>query len=73
MSITLDHTIVPAKDKEASARFFADIMGLRFEGADRHFAPVRVNDTLRSCKLRTPHFLTVSHDACRSWVRGRIV
>src|SRR5262245_48601542 len=46
MAITLDHTIVPAKDNEASARFFADIMGLHFEGSDRHFAPVRVNDTL---------------------------
>ena len=46
MTITLNHTIVPAKDKEASARFFADIFGLRYEGANGHFAPVRVNDTL---------------------------
>ena len=46
MAITLNHTIVPARDKEASARFFARIFGLRFEGATGHFAPVRVNDTL---------------------------
>jgi len=28
MSIVLDHTIVPARDNEASARFFAHIFGL---------------------------------------------
>lgn len=46
MPITLNHTIVPAHDKEASARFFAEIMGLKYEGAMGHFAPVRVNETL---------------------------
>lgn len=46
MQITLNHTIVPAHDKEASARFFADIFGLEYKGAAGHFAPVRVNDTL---------------------------
>jgi hypothetical protein len=44
MAIVLDHTIVP--DKEASARFLARILGLRYEGALSHFAPLRVNDTL---------------------------
>lgn len=46
MTITLNHTIVPARDKEAAARFFAQIFGLPFEGASGHFAPVRVNPTL---------------------------
>ena len=46
MAIMLDHTIVPAHDKEASARFFARIFGLRYDGPMWHFAPVRVNDTL---------------------------
>jgi len=46
MAITLNHTIVPARDKEASARFFAAIFGLKYEGASGHFAPVRVNETL---------------------------
>ncbi|MFK4274307.1 VOC family protein, partial [Streptomyces milbemycinicus] len=46
MSITLNHTIVPAIDNEAAARFFASVMGLDYRGADRHFAPVRVNDSL---------------------------
>ena len=44
--INLDHTIVPAHDKEESARFFARIMGLKYEGAHGHFAPVKLNDTL---------------------------
>jgi catechol 2,3-dioxygenase-like lactoylglutathione lyase family enzyme len=46
MTIVLDHTIVPAHDNEASARFFAHIFGLRYEGAVSHFAPVRLNETL---------------------------
>lgn len=46
MAIILNHTIVPAHDKEASARFFANIFGLKYEGASGHFAPVRVNETL---------------------------
>ncbi len=46
MTIHLDHTIVPAHDKEASARFFARILGLSYDGPMSHFAPVRINDTL---------------------------
>ena len=46
MPIVLDHTIVPAHDKELSARFLARILGLRYDGPMSHFAPVRVNDTL---------------------------
>ena len=46
MAIVLDHTIVPAHDNEASARFFARIFGLPYEGTASHFAPVRVNETL---------------------------
>jgi catechol 2,3-dioxygenase-like lactoylglutathione lyase family enzyme len=46
MAILLDHTIVPAHDNEASARFFARIFGLEYTGPMSHFAPVRLNDTL---------------------------
>ena len=46
MAIQLDHTIVPARDKEQSARFFARIFGLSYDGPKAHFAPVRVNETL---------------------------
>lgn len=46
MAIELDHTIVPAHDKIASAGFFARIFGLDYSGEVSHFAPVRVNDRL---------------------------
>jgi len=46
MSITLNHTIVPAHDKEAATRFFAQIFGLQYAGSAGHFAPVRVNEDL---------------------------
>lgn len=46
MTITLNHTIVPAHDKEASAQFFARIFGLKVEAPLGHFAVVHVNNTL---------------------------
>jgi catechol 2,3-dioxygenase-like lactoylglutathione lyase family enzyme len=46
MAIELDHTIVPAHDKVGSAKFFARIFGLSYDGEISHFAPVRVNDSL---------------------------
>jgi catechol 2,3-dioxygenase-like lactoylglutathione lyase family enzyme len=46
MAIVLDHTIVPAQDKVASAQFFARIFGLEYKGPHSHFAPVQVNDAL---------------------------
>ena len=46
MAITLNHTIVPAHDKEASARFFAHLFGLTYAGPQGHFAPIQVNETL---------------------------
>lgn len=47
MAIELNHTIVPAKDKVASAKFFARMFGLSFdENAVGYFAPVRVNERL---------------------------
>lgn len=44
--IELNHTIVPAHDKEASARLFARLFGLAYEGTWGRFAPVRVNEAL---------------------------
>ncbi len=45
MTIILNHTIVPALDKTESAKFFADIFGLKC-GRAGHFAPVKVNKGL---------------------------
>lgn len=46
MAIVLDHTIVPARDKDAAARFFARIFGLPYDGPGGYFAAVRVNGAL---------------------------
>ncbi len=46
MTIELDHTIIPARDKDEAARFFARIFGLDYGGPGGHFAPVEVNDRL---------------------------
>jgi catechol 2,3-dioxygenase-like lactoylglutathione lyase family enzyme len=46
MTIHLDHTIVPATDKVASASFFADIFGLTVKPGQGHFAQVQVNESL---------------------------
>lgn len=46
MAIELDHTIVPSRDKEAAADFFARIFDLSYDGPQSHFAPVKVNASL---------------------------
>ena len=46
MPIALDHTIVPAKDKQASAKFFAEIFGLKVKPGEGHFAQIQVNESL---------------------------
>lgn len=57
MAITLNHTIIPARDNEREARFFAEIMGLPYHGLNRHFAPVRVNEQLTLDFLTMPDAL----------------
>jgi catechol 2,3-dioxygenase-like lactoylglutathione lyase family enzyme len=42
MKIELNHTIVPAHDKEQSALFYERIFGFKYEGPLGHFAPVRI-------------------------------
>jgi catechol 2,3-dioxygenase-like lactoylglutathione lyase family enzyme len=42
VTIELNHMIVPARDKEESARFYERMFGLRYEGPVGYFAPVRV-------------------------------
>jgi catechol 2,3-dioxygenase-like lactoylglutathione lyase family enzyme len=46
MQITLNHTIVPSRNKEQSAKFFAHLFGLEYAGPQGHFAPVQINDSL---------------------------
>jgi len=46
MTIRLDHTIVPANDKIASAEFFAAIFGLTVKPGQGYFAQVQLNESL---------------------------
>ena len=47
MSIQLDHTIVPARDRKASAQLLADLLGVPWaESGVGPFCPVFVNDGL---------------------------
>jgi catechol 2,3-dioxygenase-like lactoylglutathione lyase family enzyme len=55
MTIALDHTIVPAHDKERSARFFADMFGLQVDHMGP-FAAVQVNDALTLDFATMPRF-----------------
>jgi len=44
VKIELNHTIVPAHDKEQPARFYERIFGFKYEGPLGHFAPVRIEN-----------------------------
>jgi catechol 2,3-dioxygenase-like lactoylglutathione lyase family enzyme len=48
MAVQLNHTIVNSRDAEASARFYADILGLN---APRRFGPFIVVDTSNGVSL----------------------
>jgi hypothetical protein len=42
MPIVLNHTIVPSRDKDKGARFYAKIFGLEYDGPGPHFAVVKL-------------------------------
>ena len=44
MSVELNHTIIPAKDKWASAKFLADILNLEAGPEWGHFVPVKTDN-----------------------------
>jgi catechol 2,3-dioxygenase-like lactoylglutathione lyase family enzyme len=46
MAIVLDHTIVPARDKAASAEYFASLFGLPCGKPLGPFVPVQLNPSL---------------------------
>jgi catechol 2,3-dioxygenase-like lactoylglutathione lyase family enzyme len=65
VAIVLDHVVLPAHDNEASARFFAEVIGLQYDGPDRHFAPVRVNSALTLDFVRSEQPFVGYHMAFR--------
>ena len=44
MTIELNHTIVPSRDKVASAQFYQEMFGFEYNGAAGHFEPVRIRN-----------------------------
>ena len=76
MTIVLTHTIVPARDKTAAAKFFAEIFGLE-SGAVDFFAPVQVNKELHllfdtDTDFMPQHFAFHVSDAEFDEIFGRI-
>jgi catechol 2,3-dioxygenase-like lactoylglutathione lyase family enzyme len=61
MTIRLDHTIVPAKDKVVAAQFFAEIFDLTVKPGSGYFAQVQVNDSLTLDFADEPEPLRTSH------------
>lgn len=56
MALILNHTIVPAKNRQEAANWFAQIFGLKQGPAGGHFAPVHVNDNLTFLFADNPSF-----------------
>jgi catechol 2,3-dioxygenase-like lactoylglutathione lyase family enzyme len=62
MTIHLDHTIVPARDKVASARRLAELLGVPWsDHGPGPFAPVYVNDGLTLDFIETDEDFPVYH------------
>ena len=62
MTIHLDHTIVPARDKIASARRLAELLGVPWaESGPGPFAPVYVNDGLTLDFIETDQDFPIHH------------
>ena len=77
MPLSLDHTIVPAKDKEESVRFIARILGLEYKGPWGHFAPLKINETLtldfdNHEKFEGHHYALLASDEEFDAILGRI-
>jgi len=62
MTIHLDHTIVPARDKIASARRLAELLGVPWaEHGPGPFAPVYVNEGLTLDFIETDEDFPIHH------------
>jgi hypothetical protein len=86
MAISLNHTIVPARDKHASAAFIVRILGISLGEPFGHFVPVRVNastsldyaDNSELIRMGTPdivphHYAFAVDDAEFDAIMGRII
>src|SRR5262245_11195746 len=77
MPITLNHTIVPAKDNIAAAKWFSRIFGIPYSGEMGHFAPVRLNEELTldfdaRAEFEPHHYAFLVDDKTFDAVFGRV-
>jgi catechol 2,3-dioxygenase-like lactoylglutathione lyase family enzyme len=79
MTVELNHMIIPAKDKWASAKFLADILNLEAGPEWGHFVPVKTDngvtlDFVDSTDFNTRHFAflvsEVEFDAALARIRA---
>ncbi|MFD7437900.1 VOC family protein [Streptomyces sp. NPDC059861] len=63
MTVQLNHTIVAAHDKEASARFLADLLGLEVSPHYGPFTPVEIPNGVTLDYMDTPGDITPQHYA----------
>ncbi|PAZ14969.1 bleomycin resistance protein [Streptomyces sp. SA15] len=63
MTVQLNHTIVAAHDKHASARFLADILGLKVSPQYGPFTPVEIPNGVTLDYLDSPGDITPQHYA----------
>src|SRR3954471_14493010 len=63
MTVQLNHTIVAAHDKHASARFLADILGLDVSPQYGPFIPVQIPNGVTLDYVDTPGPITPQHYA----------
>jgi catechol 2,3-dioxygenase-like lactoylglutathione lyase family enzyme len=80
MTIALNHTIIPAKNKWASAKFLADILGLEAGPEWSNFVPVRTSngvtlDFADATNFRRQHYAFLvsenEFDAALSRIKAR--
>ena len=67
MAVTLNHTIVAARDKHASAAFLADILGVTVGEESPPFVPVRLSndvtlDFMSREEVRSQHYAFLLSD-----------
>ncbi|MFB7494296.1 VOC family protein [Streptomyces sp. NPDC056161] len=63
MTVNLNHTIVSARDKQASAKFLADILGLQVSPQFGPFAPVEIPNGVTLDYMETADAVTSQHYA----------
>ena len=63
MTIELNHTIVPSRDKEESVRFYEHMFGFEYDGPMGHFAPIKIQSQSLTLDFDNRESFTPGHYA----------